>query len=71
MAPVCLKEYIVILGPIVGKLANYQEAILRDFDTINLFSYLVDHLFNNLITPKHPPFFQCIKCFLNKKVVRG
>jgi hypothetical protein len=42
---------------IVGKLAYYHLAILREFDTINIFNYLIDHLCNNLLAPEHRLFF--------------
>ena len=43
---------------IVGKLAFYHLAILKEFDTINLFNYLVDHLCENLLSPKHVKLFR-------------
>ena len=42
---------------IVGKLAYYHLAILLEFDTINLFNYLLDHLCENLLAPKHVKLF--------------
>lgn len=42
---------------IVGKLAYYHLAILLEFDTINLFNYLLDHLCENLLAPNHVKLF--------------
>jgi hypothetical protein len=51
---------------IVGKLAYYHLAILREFDTINLFNYLVDHLCKNFFAPNHRLFFSMHKISLKQ-----
>ncbi len=56
--PTITKYYKDMSRPrIVGKLAYYHLAILREFDTINIFNYLVDHLCKNFFAPQHRLFF--------------
>ena len=60
--PTISKHYKDMSRPrIVGKLAYYHIAILKEFDTINLFNYLVDHLCKNLLSPKHNLYFSMHK----------
>lgn len=57
--PTISKHYKDMSRPkIVGRLAYYHLAILKEFDTINLFNYLVDHLCDNLLAPKHVKLFK-------------
>ena len=60
--PTITKYYKDMSRPrIVGKLAYYHLAILREFDTINIFNYLVDHLCKNFFAPQHRLFFSMHK----------
>ena len=56
---------------IVGKLAYYHIAILKEFVKINLFNYLVDHLCKNLLSPKHNLYFSMHKVYQRQDALYG
>lgn len=70
--PTISKHYKDMSRPrIVGKLAYYHIAILKEFDTINLFNYLVDHLCKNLLSTKHNLYFSMHKVYQSQDELYG